>query len=84
MTTQLKAETCYLGRNLPDQPKFDISYVHMRYNRTAVNEVMHPDHKVSIQSVKSKFKKLRKSQFYVSRQLILFHHGDTIQIFTKK
>ena len=54
MTTQLKAETCYLGRNLPDQPKFDISYVHMRYNRTAVNEVMHPDHKVSIQSVKSK------------------------------
>jgi len=40
------AETCYMGRNLPDQPKFDISYVHMRYNKTAVNEVMHPDHKV--------------------------------------
>ena len=40
------AETCFLGNNLEPRPVFDISYVHMRYNRTAVNLLMHPDHKV--------------------------------------
>ena len=39
------AETCFLGRNLQPRPLFDISYVHMRYNRTAVNLLMQPNHK---------------------------------------
>jgi len=39
------AETCFLGSNLPKRPLFDISYVHMRYNKTAINMLMHPDHK---------------------------------------
>ena len=40
------AETCYLGRNIEPRPVYDISYVHMRYNKTAINHLMHPDHKV--------------------------------------
>ena len=40
------AESCYLGQTLNPRPVFDISYVHMRYNRTAINLLMHPDHKV--------------------------------------
>jgi len=40
---------CFLGRDIPDRPLFDISYVHMRYNRTAVDRVMKKDvFKVSI------------------------------------
>ena len=35
-------DTCFLGRDIPDRPKMDISYVHMKYNKTAVDEVMHP------------------------------------------
>ena len=38
-------ETCYLGANVPEQKKFDISLVHMRYNKTAVDQLMHPNHK---------------------------------------
>ena len=40
------AETCYLGKNVNPRPVFDISYVHMRYNKTAIDYLMHPDHKV--------------------------------------
>lgn len=39
------AETCFMGQNLENRPKFDISYVHMRYNKTAVDIVMQPDTK---------------------------------------
>lgn len=34
-----------MGQNLENRPKFDISYVHMRYNKTAVDMVMQPDTK---------------------------------------
>ena len=36
------AETCFLGRGIKNRPKFDISYVHMRYNKTAIDELMQP------------------------------------------
>lgn len=36
-------DLCFLGRDLPDRPRFDISYIHMRYNKTAVDNVMHED-----------------------------------------
>ena len=36
------AETCFLGRDIKNRPKFDISFVHMRYNKTAIDEVMQP------------------------------------------
>ena len=36
-------DLCFLGRDIENRPKFDISYIHMRYNKTAVDNVMHPD-----------------------------------------
>ena len=45
------AETCYLGKNVNPRPVFDISYVHMRYNKTAIDYLMHPDHKVILHQV---------------------------------
>ena len=68
-------ESCFMGRDIPNRPKFDISYVHMRYiiylifitlyiswreiffqsscisryNKTAIDNVMHPEtFKISI------------------------------------
>ncbi|CBY39255.1 unnamed protein product [Oikopleura dioica] len=42
-------DVCFVGRDFKDRPKFDISFVHMKYNQTAVNELMQPDtFKVSI------------------------------------
>ena len=36
-------EACWLGRNIkPNKPIFDFSYAHMRYNKTAVDAIMHP------------------------------------------
>ena len=32
-------------KDIKNRPKFDISLVHMRYNKTAINEVMHKDMK---------------------------------------
>jgi len=37
-----RIEACWLGRNIKPTPIFDISYVHMRYNKTAVDKLMHP------------------------------------------
>lgn len=40
---------CFLGRDIEPTPTFDISYVHMRYNKTAIDKLMHPEtRKVSI------------------------------------
>ena len=39
------AETCFFGSSIKNRPLFDISYVHMRYNKTAVEMVMKPDTK---------------------------------------
>jgi len=36
-------EVCFLGRDIKPRPAFDISYVHMRYNRTAVDRLMHSE-----------------------------------------
>lgn len=33
-------DVCFLGRDIPDRPRFDISYVHMKYNRTAIDRLM--------------------------------------------
>jgi hypothetical protein len=42
-------DVCFVGRDFKERPKFDISFVHMKYNQTAVNELMQPDtFKVSI------------------------------------
>ena len=42
-------DVCFVGRDFKQRPKFDLSFVHMKYNRTAVDELMQPDtFKVSI------------------------------------
>ena len=40
---------CHLGRDIPKSPPFDISFVHLRYNKEAIERVMKPNaKKVSI------------------------------------
>ena len=36
-------ETCFLGKDIPNRPKIDISSIHIRYNKTAIDRVMQPD-----------------------------------------
>ena len=39
------SDDCYLGRDVQPSPKFDISFVHLRYNREAIEKVLKPDMK---------------------------------------
>jgi len=42
-------DVCFFGRDIKPRPRFDIAYPHMRYNKTAIDDLMHPNvRKVSI------------------------------------
>lgn len=36
---------CFLGKNIPDRPRIDISAVHIRYNKTAIDRVLQPNNR---------------------------------------
>ena len=36
-------DVCFLGKEIPNRPKIDISSIHIRFNKTAIDGIMQPD-----------------------------------------